>query len=110
MPFSFQDIISKEGNQTHRTSVYHHVNLNDEEQEEGLLEKEDDELPKLHKKSVLSRFSRFSLPVSILLFVLSTANVVFSIYHRPTDQQCVAQTSLWCTSMVSSLIVSWKCL
>jgi hypothetical protein len=97
MPFSFQDILSREGDQTHKSTVYHHVHLNDEDQKDGLLEQEDEDLPKRQKKSILSRYSRLSLPLSILLFILSSANVIFAVYHRPTDQQCVAQTSLWCT-------------
>jgi hypothetical protein len=108
MPFSFQDIISREGHQTHRTSAYHHVNLDDEDQKEGLLEQEDNEILDHPKKPVLSRFSRFSLPVSILLFILSSANVIFTIYHQPTDQHCVAQTSLWCMFRVAILVTDRK--
>jgi hypothetical protein len=98
MPFSFQDILAREGDQASKTTTYHHVDSYDEDQKEGLLEQEEDNPPKRQKKSASDRWSRYSLPLSAALFLLSTMNIIFSIYRRPTEQQCVAKTSLWCES------------
>ena len=66
----------------------------EDEQQEYLLDVEG--VPPYRKRaSRYGTLSGYAFPVSVLLLLLSSINLILALRHRPTDQQCVAQTSVW---------------
>jgi hypothetical protein len=98
MTFSVRNIVYGEQN---RTSDYNALDRDEIEQKNGLLEDEGAHAElhrKVRKDSIYTRIGNYSLPISALFFILSSISLIIALNRRPTVQQCVAQTSLWCMS------------